>query len=318
MAGLLIGTANGVYRVDGNKGGLGEEDAIPSAAYLTKSDENIFAVTPAGALWKRDRNARWKLINEHPVDEEIWALGCDPRLPGRLYLGVSPALLYISNDAGETWTACESVRRIPGYDTWTFPPPPHIPHVRSIAPDPKAVGAVFIGVEEGGIYRSADGGESWESLNEGLYWDVHTVTPAVDGSCLYSTTGAGFHRSDDGGRHWQRSMAGLDRGYTVPLVTSVEQPSTVYTAAAMLPPPNWARGGANAALYRSEDGGLQWAKLQRGLPEKFDVMVRELVLDEAGDVYAASGNALYASHDAGETWQIASDRLPPVRAIAAA
>ena len=40
--------------------------------------------------------------------------------------------------------------------------------VRARAADPKAPGGVFIGVEEGGIYRSADGGETWRGLNEGL------------------------------------------------------------------------------------------------------------------------------------------------------
>jgi hypothetical protein len=40
--------------------------------------------------------------------------------------------------------------------------------VRSVAPAPQGVGAVYIGVEEGGIYRSADRGETWESLN----WQV--------------------------------------------------------------------------------------------------------------------------------------------------
>src|SRR5262245_2544873 len=45
---------------------------------------------------------------------------------------------------------------------WTVPPPPHIPHVRSVAPGPKVVGAVYIGVEEGGINLSEDRGETWD------------------------------------------------------------------------------------------------------------------------------------------------------------
>ncbi len=88
-----------------------------------------------------------------------------------------------------------------------------------MVPDPQVIGAVYIGVEEGGIYRSGNQGETWESLNEGLYWDVHTVTPTPAGLRLYATTGRGFYRSDDGGQHWRHLMSGLERRYTVPLFT---------------------------------------------------------------------------------------------------
>jgi len=235
---------------------------------------------------------------------------------GRLYLGVSPALLYWSDDGGASWTACEALRRIPGYERWTFPPPPHIPHVRSVVPDPQVIGAVYIGVEEGGIYRTGDQGETWESLNEGLYWDVHTVTPAAAGLRLYATTGRGFYRSDDGGQHWRHLMSGLERRYTVPLVVSQQRPGRLYTAAAAGPPPSWGQG-ANAALYRSEDGGEHWVHLERGLPSQFDVMVRQIAVDDAGSVFIAAGPELFASHDAGDNWQRLAEGLPTVQALVA-
>jgi hypothetical protein len=45
-------------------------------------------------------------------------------------------------------------------------------------------------------------------------------------------------------------------------------------------------------------------------------MVRSLVLDEAGNVYAAAGNQLFASFDEGETWQQVAGDLPTIRALA--
>jgi photosystem II stability/assembly factor-like uncharacterized protein len=74
--------------------------------------------------------------------------------------------------------------------------------------------------------------------------------------------------------------------------------------------------GANAALYRSDDAGEHWIRLEQGLPSPFDAMVRSLVLDEAGNVYAASGNELFASFDDGESWKLVAGDLPTVRALA--
>lgn len=315
MSELLIGTERGVFRL-GNDGNLRQEEGPPTVAFLTCAQEGVVALTQQGALWRKTGGNGWELVHERPVAEDIWAFAADPRVAGRLYLGVSPALLYWSDDGGAHWTACEAIRRIPGYERWTFPPPPHIPHVRSVAPDPRVIGAVYIGVEEGGIYHSGDRGETWESLNEGLYWDVHTVTPAPEGLWLYATTGRGFYRSDDGGEHWRHLMSGLERRYTVPLVASRQQPGRLYTAAAAGPPPSW-RQGANAALYRSDDGGEHWVHLEQGLPPQFDVMVRQLAVDDAGTVFAAAGPALFASHDDGDSWQRLAEWLPEVQALVA-
>lgn len=315
MSKLLIGTDSGVFRLSNGTKDIQPEAGPSEVTFLVSGKTWVFALTRENALWVRTDQSGWRLVNDRPVNEEVWAFAADPRMDGRLYLGVSPALLYRSDDRGESWTACESMRRIPGYESWTFPPPPHIPHVRSIVPDPQVVGAVYIGVEEGGVYHSIDGGETWESLNEGLYWDVHTVTPAGNGMRLYATTGAGFHRSDDGGHHWRLISAGLDRSYTTLCMASPERSERLYTAAAASPPRTWARG-ANAALYRSDDGGEHWVRLEHGLPPQFNVMVRSLALDEAGGVYAAAGHELFASFDEGESWQLMAGDLPTVRALA--
>ena len=314
MAELLIGTDHGVWRLEPD-GNIRQEEGPPAVAFMTHAYEGVLALTKEGSLWRRGAGDGWCLVHEHPVAEDVWGLAADPRVPGRLYLGVSPAMLYWSDDGGAGWRACEAIRRIPGYESWTFPPPPHIPHVRSVAPDPQVVGAVYIGVEEGGIYRSADRGETWESLNEGLYWDVHTVTPAPGGTQLYATTGRGFYRSDDGGRHWQLFMSGLDRRYTVPLVASRQQPGRLYTAAAASSPPGW-RQDANAALYRSDDGGEHWNRLEQGLPARFDVMVRQIAIDDTDTVYIAAGPELFVSQDEGDNWRRLTGGLPTVQALA--
>ena len=327
MGDILIGTDEGIFHLEKGSKEIQQETGPSAIAFLAPTQTGVFALSrvgelintsgvPNSALWLRKGKNDWQLVNEHPVEEEVWSFAADSRIKGRLYLGVSPALLYISDDSGRTWTACESIRRIPGYEKWTFPPPPHIPHVRYVAPDPQVVGGVYIGVEEGGVYRSVDGGKTWESLNEGLYWDVHTVVPSPDSTQMYATTGGGFYRSNDGGHHWQKIKDGLDRTYVIPCIISPKQPNRLYTAAAAGPPPTWKTMGANAAVYRSDDGGKHWVRLEQGLPSQFDVMVRSLIVDEAGNVYAATENQLFASFDEGESWQLVADDLPTVRSLA--
>ena len=255
-------------------------------------------------------------MTEHAVEDQPWTLGADARVPGLVWLGTSPAMVYRSGDGGATWTGCYAFNEIPGRETWTFPPPPHIPHVRSIFPDPAQAGGVYVGVEEGGVYRSVDDGATWESLNEGLFFDVHEVMAAPDSHHMYATTGSGFHRSEDGGQSWRLVKEGLDRPYTMPLVAAPEDPALLYTAAAGTPPPGWRTNGtANAAIYRSEDGGVHWSQLAEGLPASFETMVRTMVAGPDGALMAASASDLYISEDRGEHWRLVKSDVPPVRSM---
>lgn len=310
MVRLLAGTTEGVFCLTDD--GATREGALPATRFLCRTASAVFALTAENAVWSRNGEGEWLCVNPHSVDEEAWAFAADPRLPERLYLGVSPALLYRSDNGGRTWAACDSVRQIPGYDRWTFPPPPHIPHIRSIAADPAVTGGLYIGVEEGGVFRSPDGGRTWLSLNEGLYWDVHTVTPTA-GETLYATTGNGFYRSDDRGDRWSHYDEGLDRGYTVAFAASPLDPNLLFTAAAATPPPGW-RNGANAALYRSADGGRHWERLHDGLPARFERMVGALVADEK-QIAAAVGGTIFHSDDQAAHWRVCADGLPAVQAL---
>jgi photosystem II stability/assembly factor-like uncharacterized protein len=315
MSSVLAATSSGLLRID--RDGSSIEEAPVAGAFVSRGAGHVYAVTQAADLWRRELDGHWSPLNQAAVREEVWSFAADSRHPGRLYLGVSPALVYRSDDEGATWRPCDSVKRIPGYETWTFPPPPHIPHVRSIAIDGKSGDGIYIGVEEGGVYHSPDGGETWDSLNQGLYWDVHTVAPATAAADdLYATTGAGFHVSRDGGRHWQHVTEGIANSYTVPLLVS-RTGGRVFTAAAAGPPPTWA-SGVRGAIYRSDDGGLHWRQLEDGLPAQFVSMISALLEDDAGCLYAASGGDIYASDDAGQSWSQIAGGLGSVRSLAVA
>ena len=74
------------------------------------------------------------------------------------------------------------------------------PACSSIASIPTYPGLMYVGVEEGGVFRTHDGGQSFESRNSGLYDDVHTVAvDPKDSRRLYATTGRGFYISNNAG-----------------------------------------------------------------------------------------------------------------------
>ena len=316
MTELVLGTNEGVFAFHLDSGKFHAEDGPDTSALLAAAGDTVYAVTDDAALWRRSGHNRWELMNPRAVEVQPWTLGADARVPGLVWLGTSPAMVYRSADGGKSWAGCDSFNEIPGRETWTFPPPPHIPHVRSIFPDPAQAGGVYVGVEEGGVFRSVDDGATWESLNEGLFFDVHEVMANPDAHHMYATTGSGFHRSEDGGQSWRLVKEGLDRPYTMPLVAAPEDPALLYTAAAATPPPGWrANGTANAAIYRSEDGGAHWLRLAEGLPASFEAMVRTMVAAPGGALIAAAATDLYVSEDRGEHWSLAKSGMPTVRSM---
>ena len=153
---------------------------------------------------------------------------------------------------------CNGFLKIPGRDRWTFPPPPHIPHVRSIAFNPHEPSTMYVRRQRGRHLPLARRSTSFESLNDGLYMDIHTVAiNARDSRRLYTTTGAGFYFSLNAGKSWEQVTRGLNHTYTIPLLVSKSDSDNVFTAAAMGPPPSWRMTptGADAMLFRSADRG---------------------------------------------------------------
>jgi photosystem II stability/assembly factor-like uncharacterized protein len=175
---------------------------------------------------------------------------------------------------------------------------------------------LYVGVEEGGVARSHDRGESFELLNSGLYEDVHCI--AVDPQNrkrLYATTGAGFYVSENRGGHWSKIKRGLCRNYTVPLFVAPGESSRVFTAAAAGPPPFWSTGpaGADAVMFRSLDAGQSFEALGDDvLPERGMVMRLKADPESEGDFFAVTtGGSVIRTREMGATATLVGERLPP-------
>ena len=323
---LCVGTSKGIVILDAARGTPLMVLADPSAVWCMAQDAADPNLIYAGStLHTRGRGTlarssdggrTWADVTPALArEEEVWALAASPAVKDQVFIGTSHARLFRSDDRGHLFRECEGFLTVPGRDRWTFPPPPHIPHVRSIAFDPREPATMYVGVEEGGIFRSRDGGVSFEALNDGLYWDVHTVAvDPRDSRRLYATTGDGFYRSLNAGKSWERVTHGLNRSYTIPLLVDRADQETIFTVAAAGPPPTWPSGpaGADAIMFRSGDRGESFEPFSPDQGFGRGMVMRLKSDPENGGFFAVSndGQVFRASAD-GSSLSLVAEKLPP-------
>ena len=330
---LCIGTAKGIVILDPSRAGAPPLMVLadPSAVWCMAQD----AVDPALIYAGSTEHVRGKGMLARSADggrtwtdatpalareEEVWSVAASPAVKDRVFIGTSHARLFRSDDRGRVFKECDGFLKIPGRERWTFPPPPHIPHVRSIAFDPHEPSAMYVGVEDGGIYRSRNDGVSFEPLNEGLYWDVHTVAvDSRDSLRLYATTGNGFYLSADAGKSWQHVTRGINRTYTVPLLVNRADSEDIFTAAAMGPPPTWRVGptGADATLFRSGNRGESFTAISADQRFGRGMVMRLKTDPDSGGFFAVcnDGVIVRASAD-GSSLETIAEKLPPAYDLA--
>jgi photosystem II stability/assembly factor-like uncharacterized protein len=331
---LCVGTSKGIVIVDPDRGRapvavIANPSSISCMAQSAGEPETLYAGSlenthmgdglASGTLSRStDGGKTWSDITPAGAhDETIWAVGAPPGAPGELFIGTTHARLFRSDDHGRSFRECTAFLNLPGRDRWTFPPPPHIPHVRAISFDPANPSIMYVGVEEGGVFRSRNGGASFESLNRGLYPDVHAIAvDPTDSRRLYATTGRGFYRLDASGS-WTLIRRGVDRPYVVPLL--VDGGGTVYIAGAAGAPPTWMSHGADPMLFVSDDHGTSFRPIAaaegmcRGMVMAF---LHSELSPETLFAVTSDGKVLRWGPREEEIVELASN-LPPAYALAA-
>ena len=233
---------------------------------------HLYAVSVTDVYSSNDDGASWKLLPAGGLTyREIFSLAVHPTRPNEIYVGTLPAAMFVSTDGGLSFRELSSFRDLPDYERWTFPPPPHVAHIRQIVLDARVPDEIVVGIEEGGVARSQDRGETWEDISgppgekaypsvpnptgllpyepapveEGrVYRDVHDIKrDPRDLDRFYASTGNGTFRTDDAGKHWRKLDYGLNednpRGYAVSLALHQAQPDRLYLAFARNGPNNW-------------------------------------------------------------------------------
>jgi len=256
----------------------------------------------------------------HPENESIW------------YVGVGSGGVWKTENAGTTWTPI--FENEGSYS------------IGCVTLDPNDPDTVWVGTGENvsgrhvgygdGVYRSRDGGQTWENM--GLEQSEHvgmirvdprdsnTIFVAAQGP-LWSAGGErGLYKSTDGGQNWRKVLGdGLGNTDVDDQYTGVSEvfmdprdPDVMYAV-------SWQRfrnvavvmdGGPGTGIHKSTDGGETWRELTSGLPEGNMGKTGLAISPQDPDVIYATielenrSGGFWRSADGGESWEKKNDISP--------
>ena len=305
---LLAGTSKGVFSINGKPRHVLEGRGVRD---LFQTDGRVFAATGRGLYVSDDHGITWSTAAELS-DKEVWQVRGTADM---LIAGTQPAGLYQSDDRGDSWREVSSFSTSPEAAEWCIPVKPPLPgRARALVVDAADPRRLWVGVEVGGIMHSNDGGETWRLTLPGDNPDLHMMYahPARPG-VLFASTGygrldgvadmvegnAGVFRSEDYGETWEYAWRGITPRYSRPMCIDERAPFALTVASAPTAFSSYRDdGGAQAMLFRSEDGGEHWRSLCDADHSPSAANIHGI----APDPVAAGG--VLAGTDTGEVWRV--------------
>ena len=306
MTRLYAATGDGLARLDEDGGEWTAELFLTgSGAQCLAVDPNdadtVYAGLRAGGV-RRTRDGGRSWADCGVPEPGVFSLAVSAA-DGAVYAGTEPSRLFRSDDGGRRWRELPSLLELPSRPTWSFPPRPWTSHVRWIAPSPHDAELLLVGIELGGLMRSADGGASWDDHRPGAQRDVHSIAwHAVERERAYEAGGGGAAFSEDAGASWQAADEGRDRHYTWSVAVDPVDADLWFVSAST--GPYAAHGGRNpeARIYRRR-GGDPWHALDGGLPEPLPAMPYALVTADGRLFAGLADGEIWESRNAGDSWR---------------
>ncbi len=265
----------------------------------------------------------------------IWQLAPGAE-EGVVYAGTEPGAIFRSTDRGETFELVRGLWDHPHRTEWGEGYGGQAFH--TILPHPGDPQSVIAAISTGGVYRTGDGGRSWEPANKGVKAEfmpgdrhypefgqcVHKVArhPGKPDR-LYLQNHGGVYRSDDAGDSWHDIAPGLPTEFGFAMVVHPHDPDTVFTFPIADAGARWPVDG-KARVWRSQDAGATWESLGEGsLPDDYFVAVMRDAMctdahEPAGLYFGGRNGAVWASADEGESWREVVRDLPDVMMVRAA
>jgi photosystem II stability/assembly factor-like uncharacterized protein len=280
-----------------------------------------------GKTWKRSKRISLQEGSKLTVNAAWHIEPGRPQEPETLYLGADPAVLFRSDDRGETWEPNRGILEHPTRDRW-FPGAGGL-CCHSIQLDPSNPQRMYVGITSAGTFRTDDGGETWMPRNKNVAADfLGDPFPEV-GQCvhklllhparperLWQQNHCGVYRSDDGGDSWERLEGnGLPSGFGFPIMLDPQDPDAAFVIPEKSPEYHYSPDG-RLCVYRTRDSGQTWEPMSDGLPEQaWAAVLREASAFDADSLYfGTQSGSLFALAD-GDRWVEAARHLPPILSV---
>jgi len=264
----------------------------------------LYAGTERGVFKSADGGTTWAFSGTGLPPTRVQALAVDPATPSTLYAatltpnGVPSVGMYKSVDSGATWTSID----VGIFDPITLAGPLDF---ESVAIDPRNPSILVAGSLFSEIFRSVNGGTSWQSVTFGGN-SLGLQTPSIvfdptNSSKVYAATSSGLLGSSDGGSTW--AFLGNAGVPFYALAIDPTAPATLYAGDA-----------TGSGIWKSTDSGSHWATANVALPGSSGSrpFVTALAVDPShpATVYAATyGNGVFVSTNAAGSWSAASSGI---------
>jgi photosystem II stability/assembly factor-like uncharacterized protein len=219
-----------------------------------------------------------------PEGGDVRSLGYDPQNPDRIFLGTSTGTLFLSNDGGGQWQ-----RWVHFYLSDDYV-------LDHILVDPRDSNRIYVAAwnvqnqpgTAGGLFRSRDGGGSWEEMPALHDKPVHALAMAPSNpGILVAGALDGVFRSRDGGGTWIRISPAGEFGQVHSVAIDPRNPDVIYAGTFHLP-------------WKTEDGGVHWHRISAGMSSDSDIFSFTIDPADPAVVYASACSGVYKSENGGE------------------
>ena len=288
---------------------------IHDVEVMPGNPEMLFIASASGGIWKSiNKGTTWKPVFDNEVISTFGDIAISKSNTNILYVGTGEQQnrqssswgngVYKSTDQGETWSSIGLEQTYHISKVLIHPKNPNIVYAG-------ALGNLWKGSEERGVYKTTNGGKTWKKI---LFLDdktgiVDMVMDVNNPEIVYAATyqrmrkvwgfngggaGSGIYKTTNGGTNWSKLSQGLPSGDLgrIGLAASQNRSNILYATI---------EHSKESGFYRSANGGRSWKKINTLNPRP--MYYSHIATDPKDDkVIYMLAVELYRSEDSGKTF----------------